>query len=183
MKINYEAILKKVEQNPNVKRSIENKKRKMGNGDGTVYQKVNEVAFDFGTRLSESITELRAADGFENGFLGTTAVDALLESMHQNVVYIGDNRYRIYTYFDDIHRESLVPGKYPRGVDNLAVLLNSGYDAGHTVRGVWHGHGEDEIHSLAHREGAHFIETAIKDFEQNFERNHKGVRLLNITHE
>lgn len=183
MKINYEAILKKVEQNPAVKKSIENKKRKMVSGDGTVYQKVTEVASDFGTRLSESITELRASDGFENGFLGTTAVDALLDAMHQNIVYIGDNRYRIYTYFDAIHRESLAPDKYPKGVDSLADLLNSGYDAGHTVRGVWHGHGEDEIHSLAHREGTRFIETAMRDFEQNFERNHKGVRLLDITRE
>ena len=181
MKINYEAILKKVEQSPAVKKSVENKKREMVSGGGTVEQKIYEVASDFETRLSESITELRATDGFENGFLGTTAVDALLGAMHQNVVYIGNNRYRIYTYFDDIHRESLAPEEYPRGVDNLAVLLNSGYDAGHTVRGVWHGHGEDEIHSLAHREGTHFIETAMRDFEQNFERNHKGVRLLDIT--
>lgn len=183
MKINYEAILKKVKNTGAVEMAIENKKREMISGGETVEQKIYEVASGFGTRLSKSIMELRATDGFENGFLGTTAADALLEAMHQDVVYIGNNRYRIYTYFDDIHRESLVPDKYPRGVDNLTVLLNSGYDAGHTVRGVWHGHGEDEIHSLAHREGAHFIETAIKDFEQNFERNHKGVRLLNITRE
>lgn len=183
MKINYEAILKKVENTDAVKRAIENKKEKMITGSGTVEQKVHEAASGFGTRLSKSIMELRATDGFENGFLGTTAVDALLDAMHQDVVYIGDNRYRIYTYFDDIHRESLAPEEYPRGVDNLAVLLNSGYDAGHTVRGVWHGHGEDEIHSLAHRDGAHFIETAIKDFEQSFEREHKGIRLLDITRE
>lgn len=183
MRINHEAILKKVENTYAVKRAIENKKKNMITGGGIVEQKIHDVASDFGTKLSRSIGELRATDGFENGFLGTTAVGALLDAMHQTVTYIGDNRYSIYTYFDDIHRESLAPEKYPRGVDNLAVLLNSGYDAGHTVRGIWHGHGEDEIHSLAHREGAHFVETAIRDFEQNFERKHKGMRLLDITRE
>lgn len=183
MKINYEAILKKVESSPAVKKKIEDKKKKMLLEDGDVYQKVSKVADDIAVCLHRSIEDLRATDGFRDGYLGSTAVEALLDEMIQNTVYLGDGKYRIYTYFDNIHRESLMPSKYPQGVDNLADWLNSGYDFGHTVRGVWRGHGDDEIFSLAHRQGAHFTETAIKEFLGNYPKTYKGIKILDVTQE
>lgn len=106
--------------------------------------------------------------GFSAGGLGATAIDALIKLEHGEPVKVGRNRYQIGVWFtDDLSRESLAPGKY-EGVENIAALLNSGYTAGHRVYGIWKGHGDERRASLVERDGAHFIENAIRDYMANY---------------
>ena len=112
--------------------------------------------------------EIRSHAGMEPsvGGLGATAVTSLTQLSHGEPVKVGRSSYQISVSFDDnLHRESLYPKGYPEGVDNIAALLNSGYDAGKRVYGVWHG---NKIHSLTHRDGTHFIESAIRTFMADY---------------
>lgn len=110
--------------------------------------------------------------GFSAGGLGATAVDALIKLEHGRPVKVGKNRYQIGVWFtEDLSRESLAPGKYS-GVENIAALLNSGYSAGHQVYGIWKGHGDERRASLVERDGAHFIENAIRDYMNNYAKDY-----------
>ena len=103
------------------------------------------------------------------GKLGATAIAALTPMTHSSPYQIGENRYQIDIWFtEDLSRDSLAPD-YFDGVKNLAALLNNGYNAKNTIYGVWLGHnGNMSIPSLTHREGVHFIENAIRDYEGNY---------------
>ena len=106
--------------------------------------------------------------GFSAGGLGSTAVDSLIKLEHGEPVKVGKNRYQIGVWFtEDLSRESLAPDKYD-GVENIAALLNTGYTAGHRVYGIWKGHGDERRASLVERDGAHFIENAIRDYMANY---------------
>ena len=106
--------------------------------------------------------------GFSNGSLGSTAVAALQALKHGEPYSVGNGQYKIQVWFEnDLSRESLAPDKYD-GVENIAALLNSGYTAGHAVYGIWKGHGDERRASLVERDGAHFIEQAIRDFMGNY---------------
>lgn len=88
----------------------------------------------------------------------------------------------IYVYFgDDLHRDSLYSDGYD-GIKNIVALLNNGYHAKNYVYGSWDGHspsGESVldgrsistsayIRSRKDREGLHFIEQSIQDFNGNY---------------
>lgn len=88
----------------------------------------------------------------------------------------------IYVYFgDDLHRDSLYSDGYD-GIRNIVALLNNGYHAKNYVYGDWDGHspsGESAldgrsintsayIRSRKDREGLHFIEQSIQDFNGNY---------------
>lgn len=88
----------------------------------------------------------------------------------------------IYIYFeDDLHRDSLYSEGYD-GINNIVALLNNGYHARDYVYGDWDGHrptGEAVfdgrsidtsayIRSRKDREGLHFIQQAIQDFNGNY---------------
>lgn len=112
--------------------------------------------------------------GFSAGGLGSTAIDALIKLDHGEPVKVGKNRYQIGVWFtEDLSRESLAPDKY-EGVENIAALLNTGYTAGHRVYGIWKGHGDERRTSLVERDGARFIENAIRDYMSNY-ANDYGV--------
>lgn len=105
-----------------------------------------------------------------SGGLGSTAVDSLIQLTHGNPVKVGRNSYQIAVSFaDNLHRDSLYQSGYPDGVENIAALLNTGYDAGKRVYGTWHG---EKIASLQHRDGARFIESAIRTFMANDAKNY-----------
>ena len=98
-----------------------------------------------------------------------------LVSMYKSIEYSSS------IYFEDalrglLHRDSLYPDKY-EGVDNIVAVFNNGYDAGNHVWGIWvpapedsAGWGHDAIYaaSKTHRDGLHFIQQAIDDFNGNF---------------
>lgn len=119
--------------------------------------------------LQSTISNLLSTDGgYSEGKLGATAVNALTKLAHSTVRKSGESTYTIEVNFtEDLSRQSLAPGKY-EDVRNIAALLNHGYSADHTVVGVWHGHGDEPIHSLAQRSGAYFIETAKRIFMQEY---------------
>lgn len=88
----------------------------------------------------------------------------------------------IYIYFEDeLHRDSLYSEGYD-GINNIIALLNNGYHAKDYVYGDWDGHrptGEAVfdgrsidtsayIRSRKDREGLHFIQQAIHDFNGNY---------------
>lgn len=106
-------------------------------------------------------------DSAAAGYLGTTAVDAL-ENMSETKPVRSGKRYYVQASIDgDGHRESLQPEEYD-GVDNIAMLLNEGYEARIWIRGVWQGHNNGKkIWSRRVRPGAHFIEHAIETFKKN----------------
>lgn len=131
----------------------------------------NEAATKFIEVLQNEIESLGVSDDgdFSSGNLGSTAVSALTKLNHGTPIKVGKYKYLVEIYFaEDLHRDSLVPDKYD-GIDNIAALLNSGYKAGNAVYGIWSGHNSDQpITSLTRREGAHFIESAIRNFMANY---------------
>ena len=114
--------------------------------------------------LRNEIRSLEATSGFADGKLGATAVEALSQLDHGTPYKVGKHKYQIPVWFEnDLRRDSLCTDEYD-GIDNIAALLNSGYDAGHVVYGIWLHHSPFNIPSLQHRSGAHFIENAIRDY-------------------
>lgn len=116
-----------------------------------------------------------AGSNYAGGELGKTAIDALMNLEHSVPKEMGDNLYQIEVWFSgDLRRESLDPDVYPEGIDNIAALLNNGYDAGHRVYGVWMGHWPWSIPSLPMRDGTHFVDNAIRTYMSSY-ANEYGV--------
>lgn len=94
----------------------------------------------------------------------------------------------MYVYFEDnLRRESLddgINGYTGEGIDNIVALFNNGYHASDYVYGWWDGHqatastlfrsGSDIkanyawVRSQKDREGLHFIQQAVDDFNGNY---------------
>lgn len=75
--------------------------------------------------------------------------------------------YEFHFNFDpeSIKRESLEPDKYPEGAYDIVALINHGYDASGYIYGYWDQAGK-EVRGLRTREGAFFIQEAVKEFER-----------------
>lgn len=129
--------------------------------------------------LRNEIRSLEATSGFADGKLGATAVEALSQLDHGTPYKVGKYKYEIPVWFEnDLRRDSLCPDEYD-GIDNIAALLNSGYDAGHVVYGIWLHHSPFNIPSLQHRSGVHFIENAIRDYMGNYASDY-GVTNIEV---
>lgn len=129
--------------------------------------------------LRNEIRSLEATSGFADGKLGATAVETLSQLDHGTPYKVGKYKYEIPVWFEnDLRRDSLCPDEYD-GIDNIAALLNSGYDAGHVVYGIWLHHSPFNIPSLQHRSGAHFIENAIRDYMGNYASDY-GVTNIEV---
>ena len=105
------------------------------------------------------------------------------DSLQASSIYeMPDGSAIIYIYFGgDLHRNSLYPDGYD-GVNNIVALLNNGYHASNYVYGDWEGRsptgeskfGGRSIDSIAYirsrkdREGLHYIQQAIDDFNSNY---------------
>lgn len=139
-----------------------------------------EAAEKFIEVLTNEIKSHGATDiGYADGRLGPSAIDSLINIKHGDP-YIDGDKYCIDVNFDgELSRPSLAPKKYD-GIDNIVALLNSGYEAGHTVFGIWEKHGEDRIASLTSRGGAHFIENAVDNFMDNYSTEY-GVEKIDIS--
>lgn len=176
--INWNSIERKAKQYLQTKEGKERVRRHI---DGVVlgkgshgasvknYKPPEEAANKFIEILQSTISNLLSTDeGYREGKLGATAVEALTKLAHSTVTKTRDGTYTIGVNFtEDLSRPSLVPGRY-NDIRNIAALLNHGYSADHTVKGVWRGHGDEPIYSLAQRSGAYFIETAIRIFMQEY---------------
>ena len=129
--------------------------------------KPSEAAERF-IELMQAEVKSHAGMSVASGGLGPTAIAALTKLSHGDPVKVGDNKYQISVSFDgNMRRDSLAPDYFDEGIENIAALLNKGYSAKHTIYGTWPGHGYADyfnIGSLRQREGAHFIEGAIRAF-------------------
>lgn len=184
--INMASILKKAEEymeTPEMQKKVEEKIDSIVLGEISFYfggHNTNKVlgqtidiklaADKFIEVLINEIIAMAATDSssIASGGLGPTAIEALTKLVKGRPYKIGKNRYKIEISFsEDLSRESLSPEDY-EGVQNIAALLNKGYNASHSVYGVWKGHGDNPRFSLKHREGSHFIENAIQNFMGNY---------------
>lgn len=111
--------------------------------------------------------------GDGNGF------SALTNITHTSPYKIGNDTYAVEVYFsDDLSRPSLYPEQYS-GINNIAALLNNGYEARDYVYGEWHG---ERIRSRKSLGGMHFMQSAKRNFEGNYgsEYNVVDVELNDI---
>ncbi len=60
-----------------------------------------------------------------------------------------------------IHRKSLEPERFPKGVDNIVSLLTKGYTAHGDVVGMWH---DKMILNKLERDPEPFIQEAVNEF-------------------
>ena len=101
-------------------------------------------------------------------------IHQVIKSIEMDDIVIGDfevnsdGRLTIKLSFKDgsLHRESLRPDKYPKGIDNIVLLFTRGYDAGNPVFGVWKNSWSypATIKSLQHREPNDFLKEAVEQF-------------------
>lgn len=85
-------------------------------------------------------------------------------------VLMQDGRYKIEISFneDALRRKSLDPQSYPNGIDNIVKLFVTGHKLPGAVKGVWEGHGEEEIWSRRNREPNDFMERAVQAFNDKY---------------
>lgn len=114
-----------------------------------------------------------AGENFAGGQLGPTAVAQLKALEIGRPRKTGDTTYEIRIGFvGDLHRPSMLPSVYD-GIDDIVLLLDRGYTATEQVYGKWH---SDEIRpSLQQRQGAGFIDTAIRRFMSGYARQYGVV--------
>lgn len=134
--------------------------------NGNTRLPISQVGKAFINILKQKILQ-RAGEDHSAGQLGQTAVDAVSDVSSSTPYQKGKNYYIDINFNGAKHRESLAPETFS-GIDNIVALLNNGYDAAKQIRGVWQGHTSDgEFYfSLTHREGAHFIQDAIREFKE-----------------
>lgn len=139
---------------------------------GKLPKSPEEAAMKFFEVLKWEITDHIGAS-YASGDISLEAANQIISSIYYDKPRKVGDRYRIDIWFEgDHHRDSLAPDTYD-GVDNIIALLNKGYPSDgrsriRPVHGVWQGHGDEEIYSLTHRSGAHFIEQAVTDFMGNY---------------
>lgn len=87
-------------------------------------------------------------------------------------IYDPTGGYYVDICFDEeqLRRDSLSSEKYPDGtrkysdgIKNIVSLFDRGYDARGAVFGEWHGR---NTVSLRHRDASHFLQNAIKEFNE-----------------
>ncbi len=175
MGINWNSILGKAEvcmKTPKMKKSVQEKIDKYMLGgvsftaaNGKMVKSPVEAASTFINILQN---EIRSHQGtrYAYGEIDPSSINSLLQLDYSKPYKVG-NQYYIDIYFtNDLHRKSLNPERYD-GVENIVALLNSGYSAGHRTYGYWKS-SDKKIASLVERDGAHFIEQAIRTFTENY---------------
>jgi len=144
-------------------------------GDNVVNE---EKMFEAADKLISVIRSTAASYGLP------ASVMAHIDSLDYSRIYttMPDGTSVIYLYFeDDMHRDSLYPEGYD-GVRNIVALLNNGYHAANYVYGHWDNHStaggsvfdgrsidsSTYIRSRKDREGLHFIQQAVADFNGSY---------------
>lgn len=110
---------------------------------------------------------------------------------------LADGTEVIWIYFtDDLSRQSLYSDGYD-GVENIVALFNKGYEAKNFVYGDWDGHsptGEARvdnrsiessayIRSRIKREGLHFMQQAVSDFNGNYGSDYNVIAKIGKDYE
>lgn len=173
--INLDSILTKVDD---WKESDKGRKRMKKTLDNYVRNNVGKTQagspvltrkamIDYGNKLIQAIQNTALSCDLPD------SVAAHFSSLKRGkTIILPDGSYVMEISFaDDLTRESLEPQRYG-GVRNIVAIFNNGYpaDAGRSeaisnVCGWWHG---NYIHALGARQGLHFMQTAVDDFNQTY---------------
>ena len=188
MKINMESIIKKAEKRlkePDMEKKIMQACDNiiLGKKASSGKQKFapEEAAQKFVDVLKTEILN-SAGTNCAAGQLGPTAISALTNiGLDGGVQKIGKNRYQIGVSFKgNLSRDSLYLDGYD-GIDNLAALLNNGYNAKASVYGYWMRPGgtlfTDNIRSLQNRAGANFVGRAVNSFMSSYAAQYAVVKI------
>ncbi len=119
-----------------------------------------------------------------SGYGLAPSVAAHLESLSATEPYeLSDGSYEIGIYFtDNLHRDSLQPEKYG-GVDNIVALINNGYGHHDSIEHVWGEWRGNWIHGLSERQGLHFIQQAVDDFNGNYGSGYRATAIAGEDYE
>lgn len=148
-----QSILKKVDQSLKTNSEYTDLQSKVG------IEQCREAGEKFKSVLGKEIAS--------SPNLSPDAVSSISNIEVSEPVKVKDNLYRVEVSFSgNLHRPSLVPSLYPNGIENIAALLNNGYNASDYVYGNWNG--SKRIRSLIKREGAHFAQNSVRIFESEY---------------
>lgn len=157
------------------------------------YRKEGQETTSAGSRLDSRLMLIEAADKMmlvlrraaEDANLPASVMKHFDSMTYGEPIALSDGTYVLGIYFtDDLHRNSL-ENDYTdyEGIDNIIALFNNGADAENYVYGWWDGHrpsgeaiarsvngAEDYawVRSKKNREGLHFIQQAVADFNGNY---------------
>lgn len=190
--INWDSIMKKANACMNTtqkKREIKSKidacmlgQIVLGSGSGKGSSRSPAEAADKFIEVLMKEIQTHANGSYASGGISRSAIAGFPEIEHGTPYRVGD-KYCIDVYFNgDLSRPSLAPSYYD-GINNIIALLNSGYEAGHRVYGVWESRAwtdDERIASLTSRGGAHFIESAVDNFMGNYSTEY-GVEKIEIS--
>ena len=164
-RIDYSSIISKIRKCLNTSKRYQ------------VYK--SKKAYEISNKLSKQFQNVLAEEINNNGYLGSTARSALDGTYVSGFKRIGENVYKIDIDFaGDMYRPSLIPSYYG-GIEDIAALLNNGYEANRTVTGYW-ATANGYIKSLQSREGAHFAQDAASVFSSTHNNLKDGFRQIII---
>lgn len=111
--------------------------------------------------------------------ISNDVTEALIKLTYDAPRKVGKNKYEISISFSEgLQRPSLDYGTFggysDEGIQNIAALLNRGYEARDYAYGVWEGHGDERIRSQKKRTGAYFIDNAVRRYMAEY-ANKYGV--------
>lgn len=155
------------------------------------YKKQGRTTTRAGASIRTERTMYEAAAKMISVMQGAARDAGLPDSVlaHFNSLYasapkaLGDGIYVVFINFgDDLSRESLENEYDYGGVNNIVALFNNGAHAKNYIYGWWNGHaptgntgfrsgGSDSyawVRSKKDREGLHFIQQAVNDFNGNY---------------
>ena len=156
------------------------------------YEKEGRQTTQAGSRLQHSEASIYEAADKMISVLRNAARDAELPNSvlahfdsldHSSIIKMPGGSSVVYIYFtDDLHRPSLDNDLGYEGINNIIALFNNGAHAESYIYGWWDGHtatGEalfrssgvnnsTWVRSQKDREGLHFIQQAVSDFNGNY---------------
>lgn len=96
---------------------------------------------------------------------------------HIKPTRVDDRTFKVtFRFEDDLSRPSLDPGMYD-GIKNIVALFDTGYYARESVYGWWDSHSQ-YTWSRTDREGLHFMQEAVDEFNQTYsQKNGPNVTL------
>lgn len=162
--------------------SIRNKCKKALETSSKYTRAKDAVGIKQCSEAGETLKSVLQKEISSNPNLSTEASTSIGDISTSAPTKIGKDTYRIGVFFSgDLHRPSLAPTQYPDGIENIAALLNNGYEARNFVYGTWNGHG-GKIRSRKSRPGAHFVQNAARIFESGYGKkyNIKKIKIKDI---
>lgn len=128
-----------------------------------------KIANEAGGVLVRCINNAISSSGLSGG-----AIAAIGDVSSTSAVEAAPGKYEVEVSIGTQSRPSLAPVEYG-GVRDMAALFNNGYSAGGRVFGYWHG---SWIGSLTFRDGAHFVEIGVNDFNAGYGSQYNAVATI-----